>query len=57
MSKSQKLAKVGLICPVCESSITYMRVINTEKSDKTEAWRFNQNHVAVCKCNEKEVFA
>ena len=57
MSKTQKLAKTGMICPVCEGAISYVRMVNTEKSAKTDAWRFNQNHVAVCKCNEKEVYA
>ncbi len=57
MSKTIKSDKHGVTCPVCNSQISHIRVVNTEKSKKTNSWRFNQNHVAVCKCNENEVYA
>lgn len=56
MSKTLKTEKHGNICPVCNTPISFVRVVNTEKSQKTDSWRFNQNHVGVCQCNEKEVY-
>jgi DNA repair exonuclease SbcCD ATPase subunit len=56
MSKTLKSEKHGNICPVCNTPISFVRVVNTEKSKKTDSWRFNQNHTGVCQCNEKEVY-
>ena len=56
MSKTLKSEKHGSICPVCNTPISFIRVVNTEKSKKTDSWRFNQNHTGVCQCNEKEVY-
>lgn len=56
ISKTMKGSKHDSVCPVCEAPISYLRHVKTEKSDKTGAWRFNQNHVPVCKCNEKELY-
>jgi len=57
MSKTMKHEMHGLTCPVCNSPISYVKVVNTEKSKKTSSWRFAQQNVGVCKCNEKEVYA
>lgn len=57
MSKTLKSDKHGALCPVCESQISFIQVVNTEKSKKTDSWRFNQKNIGVCKCNEKEVYA
>ena len=57
MSKAMKGMKHGTICPKCEGQISFVRVINTERSQKTAAWRFAQQQVAVCKCNEKQIFS
>jgi len=57
LSKTLKSNKHGKVCPVCESQIIFVKVVKTEKSPKTDAWRFNQNNIGVCKCNEKEVYA
>lgn len=42
-------------CPTCGESISTVKLIVSEKSEKTGAWRFNQNFVGICKCNEKEI--
>jgi hypothetical protein len=57
LSKTMKGIKHGAICPKCESQLSYVKVVNTEKSDKTSAWRFVQKQVAVCKCNEQKIFS
>lgn len=57
MSKTLKHDKHGNNCPVCNTPISFLKLVNTEKSDKTDSWRFNQKHVGVCKCNENEVYA
>ncbi len=57
LSKTKRFEKHGLICQTCGDTISHVQVVRTEKSAKTDAWRFNQNFVAVCKCNEKEVYA
>ena len=55
-SKTQK-SKQGKNCPVCGETYTYVKVVNTVPSDKEGAFRFSEQMVAVCKCNEKEVYA
>lgn len=57
MSKTLKGIKHGTTCPTCQGQISYVRVINTERSDKTQAWRFSQKQTAVCKCNENQIFS
>ena len=42
-------------CPECGESYTTIKLITSEKSDKTQAWRFNQRFVGLCKCNENEI--
>jgi hypothetical protein len=42
-------------CPTCGESITTVKMITSERSDKTGAYRFKQKFVGVCKCNENEV--
>ena len=55
MSKTMKKSSAGNICPKCENPINYMQVVKTEKSKKTDSWRFNQRFVGVCKCNENDL--
>ena len=57
MSKTLKTDKHGNICPVCNTPVSFLKVVNTEKSEKTDSWRFNQKHIGVGKCNENEVDA
>ena len=42
-------------CSQCGESISMVKLINSEKSEKTGAWRFNQKFVGVCKCNENNL--
>ena len=54
-----KLAKSGMDytkhCPTCGESISTIKLVTSERSEKTVAWRFNQKFVGICKCNQKEV--
>ena len=58
-SFADKMAKGGqdhtTHCPQCGESISPVKLITSERSDKTGAWRFSQKLVGVCKCNEKEI--
>lgn len=56
-SKSMKLAKQGKICPICNEIFTSVLKVNMVKAEKTDAYRFVEQRVAVCKCNEQEVYA
>ena len=42
-------------CPKCGESIAPAKIITSEKSTKTDAWRFNEKLVKLCKCNENEI--
>ena len=42
-------------CSECGETITSVKLITSEKSEDTGAWRFRQKFVGVCKCNEKEI--
>ena len=42
-------------CPKCGESISIVKYIASEKSDKTGSWRFKEKFIGVCKCNEKEL--
>lgn len=44
-------------CPTCGEAFTSVKMITSEKSVKTDAWRFNQSFIRVCKCNESEIIA
>lgn len=42
-------------CQKCGESIATVKLVTSERSSKTGAWRFNQRFVGLCKCNEKEI--
>ena len=42
-------------CAECGEARTIIKLIDSEKSEKTGAWKFNQNFVGMCKCNEPEL--
>lgn len=42
-------------CPKCGESFTSIKLIASEMSDKSKAWRFRQHFVRLCKCNENEI--
>jgi hypothetical protein len=43
-------------CPKCGTEYSYVLHVSTEKSEKSGAWKFNQRHTRVCKCNEKQIY-
>ncbi len=45
----------GESCPVCQGEIHRIKHIKAEKSPKGN-WKFRTRNVAVCKCNEKEIY-
>ena len=55
-SKTQKMARHGKACPVCGEYYSHVRTVNMATSDKTGAQRFIEKSIAVCKCNEKEIY-
>lgn len=50
------LGKKGNICPTCGQAIESIKLVTSELSAIKSSWKFNQRFVAVCKCNEAEVF-
>ncbi len=57
VDKLRKMSEFSAdICPVCNSEIHRVKLVRSERSEATGSWRFNQNMVDVCKCNEKEVY-
>jgi hypothetical protein len=42
------------ICPVCNSEITHIKMMKAVNRDGH--WRFTNRPVAVCKCNEAEIY-
>lgn len=42
-------------CQECGESFTMAKVVRTEKSDKTGAWKFREQFVGLCKCNAESV--
>ena len=44
-------------CPVCGEIKNVIMVVSSDKNENKDSWRFKEKFVAVCKCNEKEVYA
>ncbi|HDQ45303.1 MAG TPA: hypothetical protein ENN17_07400 [bacterium] len=42
-------------CPECGESFVMVKLIRSEKSEKTEAWRFRKQFVGICKCNTEKI--
>lgn len=42
-------------CKTCGETISTVKLVSTERSPKTGAYRFKEKFVGVCKCNEKEL--
>lgn len=42
-------------CDTCGEVFSTVKVVASERSEKTNAWKFNQKFVNVCKCNENEL--
>ncbi len=54
-SKTQK-NKSGKTCPVCGEAYQYVKTVSMVPGEKEDAYHFAERIVAVCKCNEKEVY-
>ncbi len=56
-SKTKKMARHGKSCPVCGEFYDYATTVNLVPSKKEGHYRFAEKNVAVCKCNENEVYS
>lgn len=56
-SKTMKMVKHGKACPVCGEYYNYTVIVDMVPSKKEGAYRFIEDNVGVCKCNEKEIYA
>lgn len=43
-------------CPVCGEPYRDIQYVSTNRSKKTGAWKFSRRGIAVCKCNEAEIY-
>ncbi|MCK5146795.1 hypothetical protein KAR48_08555 [bacterium] len=43
------------VCGSCGETVQAIKLITSDKSEKTGAWRFNQNFIGLCKCNEGDI--
>ena len=55
-SKTMKMARHGKECPICNEFYTNVLSVNMVPSKKEGAYRFVDQNIAICKCNEKEVY-
>ncbi len=44
-------------CPKCGEVMNMIKLVTSEEKKYMASWRFKEKFVAVCKCNEKEVYA
>lgn len=44
-------------CPKCGEVVNMIKLVTSEENKDMASWRFKEKFVAVCKCNEKEVYA
>ena len=42
-------------CRTCGGAINTIHLVVSERSGDSNAWRFREKDVGVCKCNEKDV--
>ncbi len=56
-SFADKLKKKAAIdCPVCQSPVQIVLVVQPDKDNPKGSWRFREHFVRVCKCNHKEYY-
>jgi len=44
-------------CPVCEQPIEYILLVKSVARPDGNGYKFREERIGLCKCNEKEVFA
>jgi len=54
LNKSMKKGE-GKLCPVCDGELQRIKHVKAVRADNG-AWRFRSANIAVCKCNEKEIY-
>ncbi len=47
----------GMTCPECGEKVQFIKHVNSVKSEQNDMWKFNKNMIAVCKCNQKEIYS
>lgn len=52
--KSSKKAH-SMTCPVCNETIQFIKYVGAKKGNKG-AWKFKDENVGVCKCNNAEIY-
>ncbi|MGD9898842.1 MAG: hypothetical protein AB7T22_06900 [Calditrichaceae bacterium] len=56
VSKTLKMARHGKSCPVCGEFYSHALTVKVVPSKKEGAYRFQEQNIGVCKCNEKEIY-
>lgn len=54
LDKSQKKA-MEATCPICDGEFNRIKHVKAVKGENG-AWKFRTQNVAVCKCNEKDIY-
>ena len=44
-------------CATCGEILNVLHVVETVKNDKKESYKFKENYVSICKCNQNDVMA
>lgn len=55
-SKTMKMAKHGKQCPVCGEFYSHALKVDLVPSKKAGSHRFAEKQIAVCKCNENDIY-
>ncbi len=56
-AKVSKGVEEGSKCSKCGEIMNTVMVVSSQKNDKKGGWRFKEQFVPVCKCNENDVYA
>jgi len=48
--------KMTVDCPVCQSPIQNLLVVQPDNNNPKGTWRFRERFVGICKCNHKEFY-
>ncbi len=43
-------------CPKCGEAYANVKLISSVRSETKNSWKFLQNFVLVCSCNQKEIY-
>lgn len=56
-SKVKKQSMLGNVCPNCGNTFTYLKKVESVFSEETGTWKYANQNVKVCQCNEKEIYS